>query len=106
MGTAVHELLQPVGVESNHEVVTPCDGRYAGTASEGAPLAQQVHVFGDVQFLKLAPAFREPILGRLAVGSGGCGVDSDSFHRTFLLSARSHISRSPRREEFHAIQSV
>jgi hypothetical protein len=95
MGTAVHELFQTLGVESNHEVVAPCDGGYASPASEGTPLAQQVHVFGDVQFVELATAFREPILGRLAVGSRGGGVYSDPFHSAFPLGVRSHVSRSP-----------
>ena len=85
MRATVQELFHPVRIEPHHEIVAPRDGGNASPSGEGAPLAQQIDVFGDVQFVELATVFLEPILGRLAVGSRRGGVHADCFHNLLLL---------------------
>ena len=80
MRATVQELFHPVRVEPHHEIVAPRDGGNAGPTGEGTPLAQQIDVFGDVQLIELATVFREPILGRFAVGSRRGCVYSNSLH--------------------------
>ena len=80
MRPTVRALRQAIGVESHYEIVAAGDRRDPGSSGERTPFAQQFNVLGDVQFLELTTVFGEPILGRLAVRSGGRGVDSDLLH--------------------------
>jgi hypothetical protein len=74
---AIQELRPAVGVEPYDEIAAVGDGRYAGAVREGPPFAKNRHVLGDVKLVVLAPLLLEPSLGRLAMGSGGGGVESD-----------------------------
>ena len=82
MLAAVDELLEPLAVEPDHEVVAMGDHGNAHPAAQTAPLPECLNVLRNVQLLELASPLREPILGLLAVVSPGDGVDFDPGHRT------------------------
>ena len=77
---AVHELLKPLRVKPDHEIVAMGDHGNSHTAAQSAPISQRLTVFRDVQLLELAVPLLEPILGLNAVVSAGDRVDSDDSH--------------------------
>ena len=77
---AVHELLKPLRVKPDHEIVAVGDHGNSHTAAQSAPLPQRLEVFSDVQLLELAVPLLEPILGLNAVVSAGDRVDSEDSH--------------------------
>ncbi len=77
---AVHQLLQPLRVEPDHEIVAMSDPGNSHTAAQSAPISQRLNVFRDVQRLELAAALLQPILGLVAVVSARDRVNSDASH--------------------------
>ena len=80
MLAAVHQLLEPLLVKPDDEVVAVGDHGNAHTAAQSAPLSQRLDVFRDDQLLELTTLLLEPILGVLAVRSAGIRVDPDTSH--------------------------
>ena len=55
-------------------------GRHPGSPGQRPPLTQVLYVLRDVDDLVVTSLLLEPILGILAVGSGGCGIESNAGH--------------------------
>ena len=94
MLAAIQELRPAVGVEPDDEIAATGDGRYPGAAREGPPFAESRHVRGDVERVVLALLLLEPSLGRLAVGSGGSGIESDLHGFVLLVDATATLPTS------------
>ncbi len=86
MLAAVHQLLEPSGVEPGHEVVAVGDHRNSGPTAQRAPLSQGLNVLSDIELLEFTTVFREPILGKFAVRSRRGGVNFDLGHSGLLVS--------------------
>ena len=84
--TAVHQLLEPLLVKPDDEVVAMGDHGNAHTPAQSAPLPQRLDVIRDDQLLELATLLLKPILGVLAVRSAGVRVDFDTSHEYLLLA--------------------
>ncbi len=81
---AVDKLLEPLGAEPGYEVVAVGDHGNSDPTAQRAPVSQRFNVLCDVELLELAPVFREPILGKFAIGSCRGGVNSDLGHSGLL----------------------
>lgn len=75
MLAGVKHHLEPLGIETDDEVLAVSDDGDADTAGQRAPFSQLEDVFGNVRFLELATVFCQPILDQLAVGSSRRSVD-------------------------------
>jgi hypothetical protein len=60
---AVKHHLEPLGTETDDEVLSVSDDGDADTAGQRAPFSQLEDVLGDIRFLELATVFCQPILG-------------------------------------------
>lgn len=80
MCATVDELGEPLGIEPHHEIVAVGDRGDPRAPGQRAPLPQEFHIFGDIELLECAVVLAKPILGLPAVGSRGCGIDTDGGH--------------------------
>lgn len=80
MSATIDKLCKSFRIEPDNEVIAVGDGWNSRTAGKFTPLAQQVHILGDVQLFKIAPVLSKPILGLFAVGSRRCRVNSYLRH--------------------------
>ena len=78
---AIHQLLEPIGAEPDHEVVAMRDHGNSDPTAQRAPLSKGFNVLCDVELLELTTVLLEPILGKFAIRSRGGGVNSDLGHR-------------------------